>query len=367
MLKGIKRGVISLIVALLLLVPFSFCVFADDYESFEIPITKVPIFDWWYQHGFRSYTSYVVSGGDADTTTYSGTLNCSGSSVDSTGSRYCTVWNASNVSSSTYSDMVIQNTSAGSISGTYRSQTSYNDSWRIGINDHLYVMMFITSINAQISPSIYSKLSSYDSSAVTTVYRSYAFGDFRVHIYTFTLADQYRGQGLGLYYSIDFPSLANRSFTVWPLYLGYDWMMPDDVYPFFHVIYPDWNNGYSVQQQILNAILSGGLTVSDSTTHDLIENGTESSQSSSDSLDTASSSFSDAAADMHSIESGYNDDLNTQLENIDFSDPFESESSLLNSSGFVITIFNNLIADNPLTLLIIIVSIVYVAIRIFGG
>lgn len=70
--------------------------------------------------------------------------------------------------------------------------------------------------------------------------------------------------------------------------------------------------------------------------------------------------------DMFTIEDQYNEDLNDQIDNIDFSNPLQNNQSLLSSGNFVIQVFNGLIANNPISILIIISCILLVARRLFG-
>lgn len=87
---------------------------------------------------------------------------------------------------------------------------------------------------------------------------------------------------------------------------------------------------------------------------------------SQDNLDNNTDQLDDQMTDLFNIEDGYGTQLNDQLDNIDFTNPLQNNSSMLSSGNFVIQVFNGLIANNPLSVLIIIVCIFFVARRLFG-
>ena len=94
--------------------------------------------------------------------------------------------------------------------------------------------------------------------------------------------------------------------------------------------------------------------------------GNQSSDAAADNLDDNAADMQDAFDDMFSVENGYNNQLNNELQNIDFSNPIQNNTSMLSSGNFVISIFNGLIANNPITILIVIMAILMVARRLFG-
>lgn len=83
-------------------------------------------------------------------------------------------------------------------------------------------------------------------------------------------------------------------------------------------------------------------------------------------LDNNTDQMQNEFDDLFTIEDDYGDQLNNQLNNIDFTNPLQNNSSMLSSGNFVIQVFNGLIANNPLSILIIIVCIFFVARRLFG-
>lgn len=92
---------------------------------------------------------------------------------------------------------------------------------------------------------------------------------------------------------------------------------------------------------------------------------TEQEQTADDLIDD-SDDMQDSFDDMFTIENQYNQDLNNQIDNIDFTNPLSGNQSLLSSGNFVIQVFNGLITNNPISLLIIIACILLVARRLFG-
>lgn len=94
--------------------------------------------------------------------------------------------------------------------------------------------------------------------------------------------------------------------------------------------------------------------------------GNQVSDEAAENLDDNAADMQDAFDDMFSVENGYNNQLNTELQNIDFSNPIQNNTSMLSSGNFVISIFNGLIANNPITILIVIMAILMVARRLFG-
>lgn len=93
---------------------------------------------------------------------------------------------------------------------------------------------------------------------------------------------------------------------------------------------------------------------------------TSEQEQAADDLDDGSQDMQDSFDDMFTIEDQYNQDLNNQIDNIDFTNPLSGNQSLLSSGNFVIQVFNGLIANNPISLLIIITCILLVARRLFG-
>lgn len=98
----------------------------------------------------------------------------------------------------------------------------------------------------------------------------------------------------------------------------------------------------------------------------IIAQGTAGSQQAESDLDSGTNTMQQSIDDIVSIESGYTSDFNSSLENIDFSDPIQSNQGILPAANFVISVFNGLIMNNPLSLLIIIVCVLTIGKRVIG-
>lgn len=94
--------------------------------------------------------------------------------------------------------------------------------------------------------------------------------------------------------------------------------------------------------------------------------GTVQSDQAANDLDNSADDMQYNFDHMFTIEDQYNQDLNNQIDNIDFTNPLSGNQSLLSSGNFVIQVFNGLISNNPISLLIIIACILFVARRLFG-
>lgn len=97
----------------------------------------------------------------------------------------------------------------------------------------------------------------------------------------------------------------------------------------------------------------------------LIANGTDETVESSNQLNNSSDDMNDSMNDLVSIEDGYNDQFNNSLNQIDFTSP-TNNNNLLASANFVITIFNGLISNNFLSILIVIVCILLIGKKVIG-
>lgn len=98
----------------------------------------------------------------------------------------------------------------------------------------------------------------------------------------------------------------------------------------------------------------------------IIANGTSQSQSAASGLEQQNTQMASDMNSLATIESGYNQDFNSQMQNIDFSNPITSNQGLLPAANFVITVFNGLINNNPLSVLIIICCILLIGRKVIG-
>lgn len=119
-------------------------------------------------------------------------------------------------------------------------------------------------------------------------------------------------------------------------------------------------------------VSSFSYTVSDhqflkrATVENILSDGTEESQSSSSDLSNRNDQMSSDMNDLATIENGYNQNFNDQLQNIDFTNPLSVNSGILPAANFVISVFNGLILNNPFSTLIIIVCILLIGKKVIG-
>lgn len=98
----------------------------------------------------------------------------------------------------------------------------------------------------------------------------------------------------------------------------------------------------------------------------IIANGTNESNSAVSGLDSSNSTMASNMNDLATIESGYNQSFNDQIQRIDFSNPIQNNAGLLPAANFVISIFNGLINNNPLSVLIIICCVLLIGKKVIG-
>lgn len=98
----------------------------------------------------------------------------------------------------------------------------------------------------------------------------------------------------------------------------------------------------------------------------LIASGTNQSNQAASDLESGNSQMADDMNDLATIESGYNQQFNNQLQQIDFTSPLQNNAGILPAANFVITIFNGLINNNPFSVLIIVVCILLIGKKVIG-
>lgn len=98
----------------------------------------------------------------------------------------------------------------------------------------------------------------------------------------------------------------------------------------------------------------------------LIAQGTQQSNSAASGLESSNSTMASDMNSMATIENGYSQNFNSQLQNIDFTNPIQQNQGILPAANFVISIFNGLISNNPFTVLIIIVCILLIGKKVIG-
>lgn len=167
-------------------------------------------------------------------------------------------------------------------------------------------------------------------------------------------------------------------------YLSYIDGGPINYLIYFEVVSNDGQNGSLVLKPLNNMNMIGilstfdisristdfalqyGLTNSVLNNLNTIANGTAQSNSAASGLESSNSTMASDMNSMATIENGYSQDFNSQLQNIDFTNPIQQNQGILPAANFVISIFNGLISNNPFTVLIIIVCILLIGKKVIG-
>lgn len=137
-----------------------------------------------------------------------------------------------------------------------------------------------------------------------------------------------------------------REAWVTPIFIGYS---SNQIYR----VTTDFAIRFGLNNQLLNDI-------------HIIALGTNQSNSAASDLETSNEQMADDMDDLATIESGYNQQFNNQLQQIDFTSPLQNNAGILPAANFVITIFNGLV-NNPFSVLIMIVSILLIGKKVIGG
>ena len=142
----------------------------------------------------------------------------------------------------------------------------------------------------------------------------------------------------------------------------FDYIGTDQSYYIVPIYYGDVNNknistDFALQFGLSNQLLED--------LH-IIAQGTQQSNSSVSDLDSATSDMQDSFDDFSAFENQIDTGFNNQMQNIDFTNPLTNNSGIIPAANFVITIFNGLINNNPLSVLIIIVCILLIGKKIIG-
>lgn len=357
--KNIRKGLISIaIISSILVSPFS--IYADEETYYMIPIQYQSIYNYFFYHGYRSYTSSINSSVSNNHTDFSGTLSCTGTSVDSTGSRYCTVWNASNLDASNDNGALIVNYLSSSLSGTYTSSsTSFNGNYAIYVPKGASYIFMWGNFNGQpytmgtglnnnyenVYPVYYidrySNVTSVNDLDIK-VYNTFS-GGMRWHALRITNPSTSSG---GLYMS--FELTGNMPSTVFPLYSGYENGCPDEVY---YLLFPERTNG---------------LVVSDKNMYGLIESGNSSSQSASNNLSNVSNDLTSGINNLNSVNETLENDMSSALQNVDTNSLLLQSQNFIKSMNWVKVRFNTMFNNNPLGWYIQISLIIGIAIFMIG-
>lgn len=162
-------------------------------------------------------------------------------------------------------------------------------------------------------------------------------GSDRFYWYSFDIVSQYSGSGSSICtISVSSPS----DFYYVPIYLANEKL--DNI-----------STDFALRFGLSNRLLDDLDIIAD---HFI---GNSDTDESSDQLADQNQKLGDSIANMVSVEDQYNQSFNDSLNSIDFSSPINSQ--MLSGSSFFITVFNSLIADNPFSILIIVMAILFIA------
>lgn len=323
MKKALKTIIISLIISCITLMPFS--VLAEEYIDYEIPYESSGAYAYFSYHGME----LIYNTGN-----YEKSYQCA-TWTDSSHTS-CMVWKEYTNSAHILHDTFYNN--MGYMKGSYRSITSNTwDGAGYLLPGEEFILAFASPRGTFVNnPNI--QMYRVDSGGVDTTCNITVKSRFNGtdRLYLFIIVSTQGGS-----YHINLTDFNNVSGPIKPYYFGYKKYMTNDMSQF---LFGE----------------SNALEVSDTQTHDLISNGNTASQQSVSALDQSNQSLTTGFNNMSSAESQYNQDFNTQLNLIDFSDQLGTQQGFISSAGFLVQTFNALIANNFLSILIIIICILFV-------
>lgn len=356
MIKGIRRGVISLLCALLLVVPFSFTISANDGPYTQFTINQYTAYTFFARYGFKPIADNIGTVGDVtlqnlvSCTTYGDTTSCD-------------IYN--------YQVRSVSNTYFPLMQGSYvdgnegipviTSPKSYTSNNRIRVTkEPIYILYFSTFNTTTNNLKVYPSDSNYPISytRVTTDAQSLVAGVvylvcLKIWAENVPTTGNTKGYTFG---SVDLGWTNNNATangsnynTILPIYYGSKYTMPEDVYYYiFNAAKP--NLSY------------------DATTYDLLENGNSDTQDTIDSFNDTTSDLTSITSDLHNFESGLNNDLTTQMNQIDFnaSGSIISNNNFLLTSNWVRTQYNRMITNNPFGSMISFSLVIGISLLVIG-
>lgn len=357
MIKGIRRGVILILCALLLVVPFSYPVFASD-EYTQFTINQFSAYSFFSRYNFRPYVNNLGLG---DTLVIDNTVSCT-TSTDGT-STSCTIYdykinNQNNkffpVLSATPKDSAVTEYLL-----KYTNPTSYDANNRIRVTkEPIYILYFSNFNTTTNNLHIYTSNAAYpvEATRITTDSQSLVAGVFYLiclkiwanNVPTTGTTKGYVFASVDLGYTASANNLPSP-INVLPIYYGSKYTMPEDVY-YYIFNEPKPNLSY------------------DATTYDLLENGNSDTQDSIDSFNDTTSDLTSITSDLHNFESGLNTDLTTQMNQIDFntSGSIISNNNFLLTSNWVRTQYNRMITNNPFGSMISFSLVIGISLLVIG-
>lgn len=295
-----KGLVITVCLSLLLALASPFNVYADEYDN----ISTVSAYNFFYQmYGFTVHSDNI------------GTLRCS-----TTGDGQCTVYtnNISNVSIQNKFNFMF------APSSPFR-YSEYNSTKRTRVSAEPLYIVFVSSANITDTQAIPYTESGYTTTLTRITNDTLTvLSGVQYFIVLKLTATTLHPRGYN-WVTIDMPFVATS--TVLPMYLGTEKLMPDDIH---QAVF-----GYKLSQ-----------SVSDDTTHTLLNEGTNQSQTVSNQLGNKTSDLTSSINDVTSLEDDFITDMDSSIEDIDFNSSLVSNGNLLSSMTWVKQQYDRMTVNN---------------------
>lgn len=358
MKKGIRRVVILILCALLLVVPFSYypaLAYEGSYTQFSI--NQYTCYQFFARYGF---SPQQVNLGTDESLLIDNTVSCT---VDGSGNYSCTIYDYKVNNYNGYFPIM----SAAKLPSTvtqYRQlvkyPTSYTSDNRIRVTtEPIYILYFSNFNTTTNNLVVYESNSNYHVNAtrVTSDSQSLVAGVFYLIClkiwadsvpttgntkgYTFASIDL----GFRNSNSYDYP----EPYNILPIYYGSKYTMPEDVY-YYIFNEPKPNLSY------------------DATTYELLNNGNEFTQDSINDFNTTSNDLTSITSDLHDFESDLESDLITQMNAIDINESGSiiSNNNFLLTSNWVRTQYNRMITNNPFGSMISFSLVIGISLLVIG-
>lgn len=377
--------------SLVLAISFFLCnsrpVLADyDYDLYTIEPEQVLAYTYWNNAGFQytqSFTNstniavpqYYTDNGNTGYSLICNNNNYTGDPEDyacfyrsnSTGQVYGTWYRSTNVAhTETEQNISIQGAEIPWLSGTYTHYSSYgtnNNPIYIAKGATLYISTITTNnlygsaeVGGNLTPQHWVQGWTDDGSTLDV--NLITSSQVR-NAYLYTIAIGPNNTDYRRYVVLDFPTI-NTNTKLIPLYVG---------------LGNDLND--SLKQQIglttrsekaLETIAANSQqnTLAVQRQNSLVEYGNTNSQSATSDLTQSNSELSGSVSQINSIETGYNDDLNAALNDIDLSTDLVQHTGFTNAALWVSAQFNRLVVGTPFELVMTFSLITGLALVLIG-
>lgn len=387
MIKGIRRGVISIVCALLLVVPFSFSVKAEEADDVGY-IAAQQFFAKYNLQRYESNPHQIICTASGSTTS----CNITAGNSNNVGHWYHTMNIPAGLSFNTYS--------AYSTANRFRTTA-----------EPLYIV-FLSSTNFTDANSTVYPQSGYNVSfqRVTNNYQTLMTPD-GFYLITFKITATSYPSGGTVWATLNMPGTSST--TIIPIYKGAADTMPDNVHRLvfgtgqtfntfdsithnylsvlndrmntnnskLDTLHTDLTNIYARQQLILNETSAIRGTLGDAyqtiwqpqynsvlRIESIITSGNNASNSAGNNLDNKTSDLNSVTSTLSNFESSLNTDLTTQMNQIDFntSGSIISNNNFLLSSNWVRTQYNRMISNNPFGSMISFSLVIGISLLVIG-